>query len=273
MAKSQLLLIVACSLLLAACSSSKALRSPTPEGKTPWFCEMNVEGSSWDCVQDEARVRSPNPARLPSRAPEPEPAAPTAFITGSAGASDQPTPVTAAAESSAEATAVVITTGDGPEDDVTPAEIDATEVVSESHEAGVETVALIVPTQNGNEAEEASVAIITASTEAATPTQTADMLAVPPEYFTVQLSAMPSQILADKFINEHPSIEPVTVTLADDNELYHVVLLGIYESYQLARTAVENRPASLADIEPWIRPMSSVQAAMRDADQLAGTRD
>lgn len=258
-AKCQLLYIVGSSLLLAACSSSKPLRSPTPVGSTPWFCEMNIDGESWDCVQDEARVRSPDPVRLPSKEVEPGPSATTAFITSSAGVSDQATVVTAEADVSAAVTAIVVETVAA----IEASEIDASEVDASE----------IDPSEIDSGTEQAPEGISSAPAESTTSILALDLLALPPEYYAVQLTAMPNQALADKFVNEHPSIEPVTVTLADADDLYHVVLLGVYENYQSALTAVENRPASLADIEPWIRSMSSVQAAMRDADEQSRTSE
>ena len=263
-AKCQILFIVGSSLLLAACSSSKPLRSPTPVGSTPWFCEMNIDGESWDCVQDEARVRSPDPVRLPSKEVDPGPSATTAFITGGAGVSDQATVVTAEADVSAAVTAIVVET---------VAAIEASEVnASETDPSEIDS-SEIDSSEIDNRTEQAPVDISTEAPETVASILTLDLLALPSEYYAVQLIAMPNQALADKFINEHPAIEPVTVTLVDADDLYHVVLLGVYENYQSALTAVENRPASLADIEPWIRSMSSVQTAMRDADEQSGTSE
>ena len=64
------LLIIA---VLAGCSNAQVRRTPVTDLGEAWFCEMNESRDDWDCVQDDALARNPQPARLPSDPVEPDP--------------------------------------------------------------------------------------------------------------------------------------------------------------------------------------------------------
>lgn len=100
-------------------------------------------------------------------------------------------------------------------------------------------------------------------------TATADLLTLPGDLFVVQLIAVANARLADEFIASRAIDAAMSLQLARDGELYHVVLLeGVYDSYGEAQAAAEARPDSLTDIEPWIRTLDSIQSAWREADSL-----
>jgi len=98
---------------------------------------------------------------------------------------------------------------------------------------------------------------------------TVDLLTLPGDLFVVQLIAMANARLAEEFITSRAVDDGISLQLARDGELYHVVLLGdVYDSYGEAQAAAEARSDSLTDIEPWIRTLDSIQSALREADGL-----
>ena len=123
------------------------------------------------------------------------------------------------------------------------------------------------------------------TTEAATPTAAAaaavvetepddpvpepeDLMSLSGDMFAVQLVAVANETLADDFITEHELDDALTLLLARETDLYYVVLLGIFESYADAQFAADHRSATLRDVEPWIRPLASVQKGVLAARAL-----
>lgn len=95
-----------------------------------------------------------------------------------------------------------------------------------------------------------------------------EVLAMPEDGYAVQLIATASRDQADAFVSAHGLAGTMTIQLARDTDFYYVVLLGTYDSFDAAQTAVEHRPASLAGIKPWIRPLLSVQNGVLEAREL-----
>jgi hypothetical protein len=92
-----------------------------------------------------------------------------------------------------------------------------------------------------------------------------------PEHFAVQLSATETQALADGFISGHGlegNEDLITLELADKEAFYYVVLLGIYDTFAEAQAAVDSRQDTLADVQTWIRPLSSIQTGITEAESL-----
>lgn len=100
----------------------------------------------------------------------------------------------------------------------------------------------------------------------------AGVLALPEEGFVVQLIATASRDEAEAFVTAHGLEETMTLQLAREADVYYVVLLGAYGTLEAAQSAAENRPSSLTEIKPWIRPLLSIQAGLLAAQALrAGT--
>lgn len=93
----------------------------------------------------------------------------------------------------------------------------------------------------------------------------------PPEHFAVALATTETQALADGFIANYDlaAIEEITtLELAQDGTFYYIVLLGVFETLEEAQAAVGNLPESMADVQPWIRPVESIQTGIVDAEAL-----
>jgi len=91
-----------------------------------------------------------------------------------------------------------------------------------------------------------------------------------PEDFAVQLTATETEALANGFVSNHDldSEALLTLELAREDDLYWVVLLGVYETFAEAEAAVKSLPESLADEQPWIRPLASIQTGIVGAESL-----
>ena len=94
----------------------------------------------------------------------------------------------------------------------------------------------------------------------------AELMALPGEHLAVQLAAVTSRPLAEAFSRDHELEDTMILELANEDDLYYVVLMGIYAVYAEAQAAVDTRPESLEDIRPWIRPLSAIQSGIRAAE-------
>ncbi len=208
----------ACSVLiiaavLAGCSNAQVRRTPVTDLGEPWFCEMNENRDDWDCVQDEAAARNPQPERLPTDPVEPSPF-------------DEEAPalpeIAAPTEGLANPSAAI----------------------------NFDAIAAEVTTR---------------------PDSITAILDRSPEHFAVQLTATETQALADGFIANHDlqnMEELITLELAREDDLYYVVLLGMFDTFAEAQAAVDTRPESLAEVQPWIRPLASIQSGILDAEKV-----
>ncbi|TNF90106.1 MAG: hypothetical protein EP301_01690 [Gammaproteobacteria bacterium] len=91
-----------------------------------------------------------------------------------------------------------------------------------------------------------------------------------PEHFAVQLTAMETEALANGFIANYEldAEELMTLELAREGDFYYVVLLGLFDTFTEAQAAAESLPESLAEAQPWIRPLAAIQSGIRDAEAL-----
>lgn len=102
------------------------------------------------------------------------------------------------------------------------------------------------------------------------PAEPTALVNLPGDYYAVQLIAMTSQERLEAYIQEHQLQGMSAARVERDGELYHVLILGIYETRQLAEQASENMPAPLNAGEPWIRELRVLQEAMIRGNTLAG---
>jgi len=226
----KLLVVLLATVVVAGCSNSKFRRTPTQAKDTPWFCQMDETRSDWECVQDEVLAKNPKPERLPND-PMEKPV--------------RPAPVTAASPATGSA-------GRTPELTATaaPATAEGEELTVAAHASA------------GMDAEDAPVA------ETRDDSVAARLLAMSPERFAVQLIALDSAELAERFIEENALQDAMVVQLARQKDFYYVVIFGIYDSFEEAQAAFEANPGSLAGIKPWIRSLGSLQAAIRQVNIL-----
>ena len=103
------------------------------------------------------------------------------------------------------------------------------------------------------------------------PGQSVNLIDLPPDYFAVQLFAVSSKAALEKFVRGK-NIPGLSATrIAHRDQLFFVLLLGIYADEKTARTAAANLPVALINLTPWVRRLGSLQDAMLRGDDIAGT--
>lgn len=211
---------------LVACGRGGILQSGTPQvpqSTGNWFCQPAAGGEAWDCVQDEALARSPQPAT----------------------ASSPMAPGTVA--------------GDGP--DTAPTSPAATEkpILQEPEpQAGAEH----------SRADEPPADDLARQPAVRPETDTDPLLAMPDDYFAVQLVALDSADELDAFVATHGLGHLPHARVERDGQIHHVLLLGVYESYALAEAASLDPPPPLKPGDSWIRPLGGLKRAMQRATSL-----
>lgn len=90
------------------------------------------------------------------------------------------------------------------------------------------------------------------------------LLAQPSSAFTVQLVTLSSSERAAAFVAEQKNPEQyATYQLARDGRVLHVVVYGIFDSKTEAERAARALTGSAAKVQPWIRSLTQVHAAIR----------
>ncbi len=96
------------------------------------------------------------------------------------------------------------------------------------------------------------------------------LLELPKTLWAVQLIALSKKEALEDYANQTQLLRLSGARIASKNQLLYVLLLGIYESKELARQAIASLPKDQKKtLSPWIRSMGSLQTAMILGDQLA----
>lgn len=101
------------------------------------------------------------------------------------------------------------------------------------------------------------------------PPQPVSLMELPKRFYAVQVLAAASRDELERFTRRHQLEGLSSARVERDGELYYVLLLGVYETLETARTVIAGLPPPLAALAPWVRPVGSLQAAMARADALA----
>jgi len=266
---------IAVGVLVSACTGSRPEVPDTAAARVPeqgnWFCQMKDSGEGWDCVQDRELAGNPQPDRLPPPSPPPEPMAPpqpAPLPTGSA--TDRP-PAPSRFD----------------DDDVLPPGTDTArpEAGSAAEPAPAPEPARVPePAPDGSPGPGSAGTISSAGSSPADdnlpehvrlayrPDGPVALTDLPEDFYAVQLLAMSSKQALESFVAREQISGMSAARVERDGELYFVLLLGIYESADIARQAVASLPAEIGGAEPWIRPLGSLQSAMLRANSLAGAQ-
>lgn len=97
----------------------------------------------------------------------------------------------------------------------------------------------------------------------------ADPLALPANFYALQLLAMSSQEALDSFAAEQGLSDTISTRVARDGDIYYVLLAGIYADQDAAEQALASLPPAVRALRPWIRPLGLLQQAIR---QVGGHR-
>ena len=97
---------------------------------------------------------------------------------------------------------------------------------------------------------------------------------LPSGYYAVQVVALSSLEGLEEFRHVHHLEDLPAVRIESGGRIFHVLLLGVYETRTEAQMAADSRPGSLQHHKPWIRSLGSLQDAHRRAEgslQASGT--
>ena len=101
----------------------------------------------------------------------------------------------------------------------------------------------------------------------------APLLDLPKSFWAVQLVALSNKDALEKYANASSLVGLSGARVASNGKLLYVLLLGIYESKELARQAVASLPnKETMKPSPWIRSLDSLHKAMLSGDYLTGDR-
>ncbi len=231
---------------LVGCGRGGTVAGPLGDatGEGNWFCEMAEDPEQWDCVQDSELARAPQPSRLPSadvrELPAPESADSPALHL------PEPPPISEIPDADAD----------------TDTDANIGEAVADTSDPG--SVEEPAPPQGESPAPKP---------ETAEAQPDPSLLNLPPEHYAVQLIAMTNDAALVDFASTNLLDSYLTARVERGGELYYVLLLGVYGTHDLAEQASQALPESLNGVEPWIRPVRSIQNAILRGNVIATGTD
>lgn len=105
------------------------------------------------------------------------------------------------------------------------------------------------------------------------PERPTPLLDVPGTFWTVQLVAVSTKEALEAYARAHQLRGMSAARIAHKGELYYALLLGVYESREIATEATTDLPAPLDDLGVWVRSLGSLQEAILEGNSLAGSAD
>lgn len=122
-----------------------------------------------------------------------------------------------------------------------------------------EPSAVATPPVSNKQQEPSAVATELASNKESSQT----MLSAPNSAYTVQLIAMKNLNPVLAYAKQVGIDEPLITTVLDEGQVWHLLLLGIYEDSQSASTAKDSWIGTrILKVEPWIRKLAPLQEAI-----------
>lgn len=97
------------------------------------------------------------------------------------------------------------------------------------------------------------------------------ILDLPEDFFAVQLVAVSSKEALEKYAQERRLSGMSAARIYAADQMYYILLLGIYETQEKAELAIASLSGPLAELSPWIRSVGSLQSAMLEAERVSGT--
>jgi type II secretory pathway component GspD/PulD (secretin) len=88
-------------------------------------------------------------------------------------------------------------------------------------------------------------------------------------WFVVQTMTMSDRNLLDAYLEEVGAPDLEIVRIERDGNVLHAPVLGPFETLEQAKVATQGLPKQMRDNSPWVRKLSSLQAAMRRASAVS----
>jgi len=94
---------------------------------------------------------------------------------------------------------------------------------------------------------------------------------LPKNFYAAQLLAVSTKKQIEDFVIAENLYNMSAARIARNDRVLYVLLMGVYQSKEIAEQAVALMPQKVLSMEPWIRPIGGLQNAMIRGDQLAAT--
>ncbi len=101
------------------------------------------------------------------------------------------------------------------------------------------------------------------------PDRPVSILDLPEDFWAVQLVALSSPEALEEYVARHKMRGMSAARIWNGEQLFYILLLGIYETRAIAEEAITDLPPPFNLHAPWIRPLGSLQRAMMAADEVA----
>lgn len=266
------LVTLALLLVTAGCSNNRQTNNPDNE---QWFCQTNVSGDGWECVQDEQLAQVPVPTRMPSvpeaeeedldplgwdeleaplqRGPQPPGSGQAPSDAGNAQQVVTVDAVTMTTEDEVTDTSagVEITTETSANEVVTVTQIDSADF---STDAAVSAAGADPISVNPSVPKHVRLAYV--------PPKPTPIMDLNPDFFAVQLLAMDTVEEMEAFVTSNNLVGMSAAEVEKDGQVFYVLILGIYETFAIAQEASTDLPPPLETVDVWIRPLGDLQQAM-----------
>jgi len=105
------------------------------------------------------------------------------------------------------------------------------------------------------------------------PDKPTSLLDLPGEFWVAQIMAVSSKEFLEAYAEEHNLRGLSAARIASGDRLFFVLILGLYETKDLAEQAITDMPPPYHKYKPLLRTLASLQQAMRKADAMAGTAE
>ena len=105
------------------------------------------------------------------------------------------------------------------------------------------------------------------------PAEPVALLDLPADYYAVQLVAVTRKRDLEDFAEQHQIRGMSAARTYSGEQLFYILLLGVYETYENAELAARSLGPPFDETAPWIRPVGSLQRAIRAADEFTGSSD
>jgi len=99
------------------------------------------------------------------------------------------------------------------------------------------------------------------------------ILDLPAEFYAVQLVAVSTKGNLEDFASKHKIQGMSAARVWNGDQLFYVLLLGIYETRTNAEAAISSLAPPFDKMKPWVRSLDSLQQSMLQADKVAGTSE
>lgn len=101
------------------------------------------------------------------------------------------------------------------------------------------------------------------------PEEPTSLLDLPGDFWAAQIIALPSEAALEEYAAEHSLSGMSAARIAIKDNLFYVLLLGIYESEEVAEAAIADLPPPFDIDKPWLRPLQTLQQEIIEGNRIA----